>query len=268
MDCNETRHLLQLSVDGELDLVRQLELDAHLRSCTECALIAEGVRARRTALHERLPRFAAPTRLAEKIRAATATPLVNSPRSAADRLAAGTRHDDASRAKMLYPIWRVVGLAASIALAVFAGYGWGNARARSNLLIDEALASHVRSLQVNHLTDVTSTDQHTVKPWFAGKLDFSPPVIDLATSGFPLIGGRLEQFDGRPAAALVFHRRLHAINVFVWPSQQSAVPTRTATREGYNVESWNEGSLNFVAVSEIPASELAQFTAAFRAASK
>jgi anti-sigma factor RsiW len=127
------------------------------------------------------------------------------------------------------------------------------------------VSDHVRSLQAGHLTDVVSTDQHTVKPWFAGKLDFSPPVVDLSGDGFPLAGGRLEQIDGRPAAALVFHRRLHTVNLFVWPTAAGEIPARRGAEKGYNTEGWSQGGMNFLAVSEIPASDLAQFAAAYRA---
>ena len=111
--------------------------------------------------------------------------------------------------------------------------------------------------------DVVSTDRHTVKPWFAGKLDFSPPVVDLADAGFPLAGGRLDEIDGRTAAALVFRRRLHAINVFIWPASGSAAPG-SASANGYAARGWTQGGLNFLAVSEIPASDLEQFAQDFR----
>jgi anti-sigma factor RsiW len=128
------------------------------------------------------------------------------------------------------------------------------------------VAQHVRSLQLDHLTDVTSTDQHTVKPWFAGKLDFSPPVVDLASAGFPLAGGRLDQLDGRPAASLVFHRRQHVINLFIWPASARALASQATRRAGFNVQAWSKDGLNFLAVSELPAEELANFTSTFRAA--
>ena len=124
---------------------------------------------------------------------------------------------------------------------------------------------HARSLRAEHLVDVASTDQHTVKPWFAGKLDFAPPVADLASVGFPLAGGRLEQVEGRPAAALVFHRRTHAINLFIWPAAGGTLAAHRSGHNGYHTECWSQGSLNFFAVSEIPAAELAQFADAFRA---
>jgi len=253
MDCNETRRLLEADADGELDLVRHLEIEAHLRTCPDCTRLAENLRARRAALRTSLPRFTAPPQLAEKIRAAlrAETPSPATPARS-------------PRAKIIFPVWRIAGLTASIAVALVAGYSWGGARARSDLLLDEAISDHVRSLLVSHLTDVTSTDQHTVKPWFAGKLDFSPTVVDLAAEGFPLAGGRLEHLDGRPAAALVFHRRQHAINVFIWPAASSAVSPRRAERDGYHTESWKQSDLNFLAVSEIPASELARFAELFR----
>jgi anti-sigma factor RsiW len=250
MDCNETRPLLDADIDGELDLVRHLELEAHLRTCPDCARLAENARARHIALRESLPRFAAPSQLAEKIRAALPAAPVEQVR------------ETPKSAKMLFPLWQITGLAASLAFAVLAGFAWGNARARANLLVDDAIAEHVRSLQVNHLTDVTSTDQHTVKPWFAGKLDFSPPVVDLAAVGFPLTGGRLDHLAGRPAASLVFHRRQHAINLFIWPA--AAMDTQRSQRNGYNTEAWSQAGLNFLAVSDIPAAELAEFAKEFR----
>jgi anti-sigma factor RsiW len=251
MDCNETRRLLEAGLDGELDLVRHLEMEAHLRTCTECARAAETARARRTALRESLPRYSAPAGLAARIRAALPA---TAPAPAVT--------------KTVFPLWQVTGLAASLAFTTLLGFAWGHARARADLLIDDAISDHVRSLQASHLTDVASTDQHTVKPWFAGKLDFSPPVVDLASAGFPLTGGRLEHLDRRPAAALVFHRRQHAINLFVWPADQAAVDSRQVTRAGYNALTWSQAGFNFLAVSEIPVSELQQFSADFRAATR
>ena len=254
MNCHETRGLIDADTDGELDLVRHLELAAHLRTCPDCARLAETARARRTALQGSLPRFTAPPQLAGKIRAALA--------AEGAPLAAPV----ARRSTLFWPFWNVAGLAASLAFVLLIGFAWGNARARAHLLVQEAVNDHVRSLQASHLTDVTSTDQHTVKPWFAGRIDFAPPVVDLVAAGFPLVGGRLEHLDGRPAAALVFHRRQHAINLFVWPGTTGPVPVRTAGVNGYNTESWAQNGLNFLAVSEIPATELGQFAAAFRAA--
>jgi anti-sigma factor RsiW len=248
MNCSEVRTLLEAHADGELDLVRQVEIEAHLKLCPACAAQAEALKARQGALRQSLPRFGAPAQLRSRVLALAQE---------------GARAP--SRARTFEYLAYLGGVAAAVAACLFAGYAWGNARGRSSALLDEAVADHVRSLQAGHLMDVVSTDQHTVKPWFAGKLDFSPPVVDLAGDGFPLAGGRLEQIDGQPAAALVFHRRLHTVNLFVWPAAASAIPPRGGAEKGYNAEGWSQGGMNFLAVSEIPASDLAQFAATYRA---
>jgi anti-sigma factor RsiW len=254
MDCNDTRRFLETDADGELDLVRHLELEAHLKTCSDCARRADNIRARRSALREALPRFNAPPQLAAKIRAA----LENETPSAS------VIPPKPNRTFAFSALWGSLGIAASVTVALLVGYSWGGSHARENLLIDEALSDHVRSLQANHLNDVASTDQHTVKPWFAGKIDFSPPVVDLASTGFPLTGGRLEQLGGRTVAALVFHRRQHPINLFIWPANGDAVGSHQTERNGYHTESWSQNGFNFLAVSEIPAEELTQFAENFQ----
>jgi len=256
MDCSETRRRIEADIDGELDLVRHLELAAHRQECPECARLDETLRARRAALREALPRFSAPSQLRGKVLAALRAEGMGGAAPAAPMRPAW----------VIWPNWNLVGVAASIAMALFVGYSWGQARARGNLLLDEAISDHIRSLQFNHLSDVVSADQHTVKPWFAGKLDFAPPVVDLASSGFPLAGGRLEHLAGRPAAALVFRRRQHAINLFIWPAGADPVSDRQAELNGYHARSWCHGGFNFLAVSEISAAELGQFAEIFQAA--
>jgi anti-sigma factor RsiW len=252
MNCNDIRPLLEVYSDGELDAVRQHELEAHLRVCPDCALHMKGIEARRDALRASIPRFPAPPDFRERIHAslqaerATATPQPS--RSSA----------------IPWTFWNLGGVAASLAFALLIGYGWGKAHARTDSLLDEAISDHVRSLQAGHLMDVASTDQHTVKPWFVGKLDFSPPVVDLADAGYPLAGGRLERMDGRAAAALVFHRRLHIINLFVWPASGGTSATWHGGNSGYHAEGWSAAGLNFLAVSEIPSAELEQFDALYR----
>ena len=264
MDCNHARPLIDADTDGELDLVRHLELAAHVRACPACADYTARAQARRAALRASLPRFTAPPPLAAHVRASLqAEGAPSSSRSSDVTPAPAVR-----RRSSVGFLWNLTGLAASLAFAVIVGFAWGDARARKSLLLDEAVNDHVRSLQAGHLVDVVSSDQHTVKPWFAGKLDFSPPVTDLAAAGFPLAGGRLEHLDGRPAAALVFHRRAHAINLFIWPAGGSATASHSAGRNGYNTESWSQGGLTFLAVSEIPAAELTQFATAFREAQR
>jgi anti-sigma factor RsiW len=127
------------------------------------------------------------------------------------------------------------------------------------------VSSHVRSLQPGHLTDVQTTNQHIVKPWFNGRIDFSPPVPELAAQGFPLAGGRLDSIDGKTVAAIVYHRRLHTVNLYVWPARDAA--SRSLTKDGFAVEEWSRNGLRFAAVSDIPAAELRQFQRSFVAAS-
>jgi anti-sigma factor RsiW len=256
MDCNTTRRLLDAYLDHELDVAHDLEVGAHLRTCPACAAVRDAAEQRRTALRERLPRFAAPAGLAGRIRAALPASEVPVP----PRMTASPRQ------RVALSGWWAAGLAAALVCATAGGMRWGEIRARQNLLFDEAIGEHVRSLQVDHLMDVISTDQHTVKPWFAGKIDFSPPVADLAAAGFPLVGGRLDHLAGRPAAALVFKRRQHVINLFVWPAAERPISRRARSAEGYCAESWSFGGLDFLAISEIPEAELADFAAKFRAA--
>jgi anti-sigma factor RsiW len=153
-------------------------------------------------------------------------------------------------------------LAGALAAAVLVGVGLALALrtpTATDRLADEATAGHARSLLADHLLDITSTDRHTVKPWFQGRTDFAPPVVDLKEHGFPLAGGRLDFLDGRTAAALVYRRRQHVINLFVWPANGGETGVREMPRRGYNLAHWTTAGLYFWAVSDLNAEELAEF---------
>jgi anti-sigma factor RsiW len=160
--------------------------------------------------------------------------------------------------------WRWLAIAASVLLVVSVAWNLLLLRSRvdpQQLLAGNVLSAHVRSLTGTHLLDVPSSDQHTVKPWFNGKLDFAPAVKDI--EGFPLLGGRIEYFDGRPAAALIYGRRNHVINLFTWPSATSAAEG-TRTLNGYRLESWSSNGMTFWAVSDLNETELRQFVSLYR----
>ena len=142
-------------------------------------------------------------------------------------------------------------LAASLALVTLMPPG------ADSVVDQEIVSSHVRSLQPGHLTDVQTTNQHIVKPWFNGRIDFSPPVPELADQGFPLAGGRLDSINGKTVAAIVYHRRLHTVNLFIWPARDAA--ERSFVKDGFTVKEWSRNGLRFAAVSDIAPAELQQF---------
>ena len=249
MRCEEARPLIDGYLDGELDLVRTFDLERHLEACADCAPERQRAIELRSAIRESVPYFRAPRSLEQRVRA---------------DIRRGTRAKQGANV----PWWQWLGATAAVVLVLFAalrlGTGWlGSTHAQ--LVAQDVVAGHIRSLMANHLADVASTDQHTVKPWFDGKLDFAPPVLDLAASGFPLVGGRLDYLDGRPVAALVYQRRLHYINLFVWPStERQSWPGSPQTREGYNIFHWSQGGMTYWAVSDLADDELQTFVALLR----
>jgi len=244
LSCAEKRVLIDGFLDGELDAVRSLEIEAHLKACPSCSRLLESHGALRYAINAGSLAYRAPAKLERSIRAAL-------PQEVRPVRTGG-----------VFP-WRWLSLAASAAFAL--ALAWGLAQrvatpSAEELLAREAVSSHVRSLMAAHLTDVTSTDQHTVKPWFDGKLDFAPPVHDFAEAGFPLLGGRLDYLNGRPVAALVYQRRKHFINLFIWPANDAGdAAEKAATQQGYNILHWRQAGMNFWAVSDVNAADLAAF---------
>ena len=250
MSCELTQRFVSGYLDGELDLVRTIEVEAHLKSCEFCARELENQQALREALRRSSLGYAAPASLRNKIQASLDA-------------ATAARVPEKVSAWHGLQMWRWA--AAFAVLVVCSVAAWQllpglPALSSNQRLAAEVFSSHVRSLEANHLMDVVSTDQHTVKPWFDGKLDFSPPVEDLASDGFPLIGGRLDYLGGREVAALVYQRRKHFINVFVWPDASGATAAPVMeTQQGYNLMRWSRSGFHFWAASDVSAADLAEF---------
>jgi anti-sigma factor (TIGR02949 family) len=249
MRCDDVQRRLDAYVDGEIAEDERALLLEHLADCPECG-----------------PEAAALTRLRHGIR--QAAPIYRAPEALRGRIRAALRAEAATSARATRPAPGWLAYAASILLAVAVGSGGTlliTGERQEDTLARALIDSHLRSLQANHLTDVTSSDQHTVKPWFAGRSEVSPPTIDLAGEGFPLVGGRLDVIAGNPVPALIYKRREHVINLFVLPASRSDLGA-TVTRRGYTLRHWNEGDLAFWAASDTAPSELAEFERVFRAA--
>lgn len=262
MNCRENELLIHAKFDGELDLLNTLQLEAHVRECSVCAEAYENHQTLRSAITSGSFYFKAPSDLTERVHIALQEADEAGPHTLApvDGLSAEMPPQHRRGVQWQFS-WKLAGLAAAAAMAALVVWRLDPAISRpsqGDLLAQEVLASHVRSLMANHLTDVPSSDQHTVKPWFNGKLDFSPPVKDLSGDGFPLVGGRLDYLEDRPVAALVYQRRKHFINLFIWPSA-SASGQKTVMRQGYNFFHWPQAGMTYWAVSDLNCIELQEF---------
>jgi anti-sigma factor RsiW len=245
VNCEELADLLHPFADGELDPVRSLAVERHREACPVCAAAVKELQALRGALAEPALYHRAPVALRDRVRASL-RPAGRTPAAARPFL------------------WRSLAVAASLAFVT--ALTWAALRGRPLPSADErvaqqVVASHVRSLMLpGRDVDVASSDQHTVKPWFNGRLTYSPPVKKLDGAGFELVGGRLDYLDRQKVAALVYKRRSHVINLFVWPAaDRSAQPPRTLTTQGHHVIHWSEGDLTYWAVSDLNEAELREF---------
>jgi anti-sigma factor RsiW len=249
MTHSELELQLDAYLDGELASRDAREFEAHLKECHDCARLRDARVALGTAIRAEVPALQAPDVLRSRVRTAL-------------RSEAG---GSATRRSVAVPGWRWLAMAASLVLVAMGSWQLASDRSAGAALGEQVLASHVRSLMPGHLTDVVSSDQHTVKPWFNGKLDFSPAVYDFAARGYPLIGGRLDYVGGRPVAALVYGRRQHFINVFLWPATGgSAGGPEGTTRQGYHLLRWSTPQFTYWVVSDLGVTELDEFARMLR----
>ena len=241
------RELLHAYVDDELDLANARETERHLQSCADCRGIEKAIRELRSALTSDATAYRAPAHLRKDVRA----PL---------------RREAKATRQTLSP-WLMFATGAAFAAVILGFALFQTTRAtRTDAIADQVVANHVRSLLAVQLVDVVSSDQHTVKPWFDGKIDFAPEVRDLSANGFPLVGGRLDYLDGKTVAALVYQRNKHPINLFITPEPTSRSTSPTViTRRGYNVFSWTNNGMKYWAVSDLNQAELNEFTELVRA---
>lgn len=229
-------------VDGELDAVRSAEFERHLENCAECQATLQRVESLRGRLQQsNLYEYASP-QLQERVRRQLG-------------LADGTVRMRAifSNRRFLVPAFAGLALVAVFLIVFFVM----PERAQTARITAELVDAHVRSLQPGHLTDVQSTDQHTVKPWFDGRLDFIPPLDDHSGQGFPLLGGRLDVVDGHTVAGVVYGRRKHLINLFAWPARgQKGLSEESGSQRGYNWIMWQSGDMQLCLVSDVSAADL------------
>ena len=249
MSCQRAQELIHGYVDGELDSANYLEIERHIQECQVCASIYQSQTTLRSSLRDKSLYYPASEKLKKRIQSAV--------------------RKEAKAERSPRPLgWRWIAVGASLAFMLLIGVlMWkvlpGVSRPASDeLLAQELVSNHVRSLLLggSHLTDVLSSDQHTVKPWFDGKVDFAPPVKDFAGQDFRLYGGRLEYLNNRSVATLIYQRRLHYINLYIWPTDQSGSTGEvTFQRQGYNLIHWTSSGMNYWAISDLNNVELHEF---------
>ena len=247
MTCDDVKPLLNARMDDEIDPMQRVALDSHLERCSSCAADLEELESVRTSIRGEMPYYKAPADLRNQVRFAL---------RGAVYIDTGARDSVAAR-RTAWKVWGAVAATVAFCALVPAPF-LVNARNQRQLVAEEFLSAHQRAL-IGRSVDVISSDQHTVKPWFNGKLPFSPPVTDLASEGFPLEGGRVDYAGERPVAALVYSRRLHRIDVFIRPASGEKAPPEHFERNGYNEISWTKDNFLFTAVSDLNDADLAAF---------
>ncbi|HEY8333263.1 MAG TPA: anti-sigma factor [Tardiphaga sp.] len=246
MTCDEAEILIHALVDGELDAVHAREMETHIAGCPHCTAELRVISDMKNVLSSSQLRYAAPSRLRQRIEAALPQPRITDRRAVLKGFAMGSAASALAATGLVAIVLRDNG---------------------EQRIASDVVSAHLRSLQAGHLTDVLSSDQHTVRPWFNGRLDVAPPVIDLTAQGFTLIGGRLDTIDGRAVGAIVYRRRTHVINLFV-AQATSAEPhaARIETVQGFNIRRWSDRGLNYWAVSDLGIEELSDFGQKFESA--
>lgn len=246
MECNDLQRVLNRLVDGELPPATKTEAEAHAAGCADCGPLLAEERQWRQAVRRAGTYYSAPELVRRRIEAMA------------------RRQSATAKARSAWPGWRIaasllvtMGLTSAITAYV-------TTPSPTSLMEQEVVASHVRSLQMDHITDVASSHEHTVKPWFHGKLDYAPPVEDYAAEGFPLLGGRLEYLDHENVAALVYRHAQHPINVFILPSDAADSAPKAMVDHGYNLLRWTKGGMTFWAVSDVNAADLADLVKLLR----
>jgi len=247
LDCKNVQDLLSAYSDRELDLVKSLDVENHLEECISCA--------------DKTKAYTALNNL-------TRTPSLyyNAPARLRERISASLEKEDA-QIKRSRINFRWIGYAASIVFAFFLGFmsqQFKPSSSAEDAFNQEIVSSHLRSLMPDHLTDVASTDQHTVKPWFNGKVEYSPVVKDFASQGFPLIGGRLDSINLKRVPVLVYARHKHFINLYSWPSSDKTTGVHVSTLHGYHIAGWVSAGTAYYAVSDLNVSELQDFVKLFQ----
>jgi anti-sigma factor RsiW len=239
-------------VDKELDLTSAIAVDEHLHSCMECKKIYDQFSALRSSVRQNASYYSVPAALADRIRARMGGPAAP------------------ASATTVKPRWQWLQpghwLPLGTAIAATAVVTWTvalqlNNPSQDDAISEQVIAGYARSALTSHITDVATSDKHTVKPWLSSKLDYSPPVTDLTTAGFPLVGGRLDYLDSRPVATLVYRHRQHLINLFVWPDSKSGKPAamRTLAKHGYHLLHWADADMTYWAISDVDPADLKTF---------